>query len=140
MPQADFYLIDKPRFRDNPLLLVCELALRAFQHRQPALVLVRDLDEAEALDELLWSFDEDAFIPHQIAGDTDDADTAVLIVPPGVDTPDRPLLINLREEPCLRDCARLLEVVPAEAAARSGSRARWRAYQQSGYVLAKHDM
>ena len=26
MPRADFYLIDKPRFRDDPLLLVCELA------------------------------------------------------------------------------------------------------------------
>jgi hypothetical protein len=26
MTRADFYLIDKPRFRDDPLLLVCELA------------------------------------------------------------------------------------------------------------------
>ncbi|MHB8311448.1 MAG: DNA polymerase III subunit chi, partial [Metallibacterium sp.] len=30
MPQADFYLIDKPRFREQPLLLVCELARRAY--------------------------------------------------------------------------------------------------------------
>lgn len=140
MPQADFYLIDKPRFREQPLLLVCELARRVYQRQHPALVLVRDLHEAEALDELLWSFDEDAFIPHQIAGDDDDAETAVLIVPPGVDTPDRALVINLREEPCTRDCERLLEVVPADPEARDGSRSRWRAYQQRGYTLAKHDM
>lgn len=140
MPQADFYLIDKPRFREQPLLLVCELAKRAYGHHQPTLVLVRDLDEAEMLDDLLWSFDEDAFIPHQIAGDDDDAETAVLIVPPGLDTPDRPLVINLREEPCTRLCERLLEVVPADPAARAGSRARWRAYQQRGHMLAKHDM
>ena len=30
MPRADFYLIDTPRFREDPLLLVCELAKRAF--------------------------------------------------------------------------------------------------------------
>ena len=28
MARADFYLIDKPRFRDDPLLLVCELVKR----------------------------------------------------------------------------------------------------------------
>ena len=31
MPRADFYLIAKPRFRDDPLLLVCELAKKAFE-------------------------------------------------------------------------------------------------------------
>ena len=30
MPRADFYLIDKPRFREQPLLLVCELAKRGY--------------------------------------------------------------------------------------------------------------
>ena len=98
MARADFYLIDKPRFRDQPLLLVCELARRAYASQQPTLILVRDEAQAEALDELLWAFDEDAFIPHQLAGDADDASTAVLIVLPGTTTPDRPLVINLRDE------------------------------------------
>ena len=65
MPRADFYLIDKPRFREQPLLLVCELAKRAFAAQQPTLILTRDHAQAEAIDELLWAFDEDAFIPHQ---------------------------------------------------------------------------
>ena len=108
MPRADFYLIDKPRFREQPLLLVCELAKRAFAAQQPTLILTRDHAQAEAIDELLWAFDEDAFIPHQLAGDEDDADTAVLIVPPGVDTADRPLLINLREECASGDFQRVL--------------------------------
>ena len=97
MPRADFYLIDKPRFREEPLLLVCELTKKAFAAQQPTLILTRDHEQAHALDELLWAFDDDAMIPHQLAGDDDDADTAVLIVPPGVETEDRPLLINLRE-------------------------------------------
>jgi DNA polymerase-3 subunit chi len=140
VPKADFYLIDKPRFRDDPLLLVCELAKRAFESGQPTLIFTRSSDEAERLDEKLWEFDEAAFIPHQIAGDDDDAITPVLIVPPDTSTPDRTLVINLRE-----DCApglfdRVLEVVPADENERLGSRKRWTTYKAAGFDVAKHDM
>lgn len=140
MPRADFYLIQKPRFLDDPLLLVCELALKAFEARQPALVLARSEAQAEALDEKLWEFNENAFIPHQIAGDEDDAATAVLIVPPGIATAARPLVINLRDEAAADGFERVLEVVPADVAAREGSRLRWKAYAARGCALAKHDM
>jgi len=140
VPRADFYLIDKPRFRDDPLLLVCELAKRAFDSGQPALILARSIDQAEQLDEKLWEFDADAFVPHQIAGDDDDAITPVLIVSPETSTADRPLVINLRE-----DCApglfeRVLEVVPADENERLGSRNRWKTYKAAGFDVAKHDM
>jgi DNA polymerase III subunit chi len=140
MPRADFYLIAKPRFSEQPLLLVCELARKAFAAQQPTLILTRDFSQAEALDDLLWSFDEDAYIPHQLAGDDDDADTAVLIAPPGVDTPARPLIINLREQcpPSYGD--RVLEVVAADPAERDGSRLRWREYQRLGFEVNKFDM
>lgn len=140
MPRADFYLIAKPRFRDTPLRLVCELVKKAYAQGQPLLVLASTLEQAEELDGLLWEFDEDAFIPHQLAGDEDDAITPVLIVAPGTATADRPLVLNLRE-----DCApglfdRVLEVVPADEAQRAGSRARWKTYQHAGFELNKFDM
>ena len=140
MPRADFYLIDKPRFRDQPLLLVCELAKKACAAQQPTLILCRDFAQAEALDDLLWSFDDDAFIPHQLAGDDDDADTAVLVVPPGIDTPPRPLAINLRDDCPAETGERVLEVVAADPAAREGSRTRWREYQRRGFQVNKFDM
>jgi DNA polymerase-3 subunit chi len=139
--RADFYLIDKPRFRDEPLLLVCELARKAHAQRIPTLILARDFAQAEAIDDLLWAFDEDAFIPHQLAGDEEeDAEVAVLIVPPGTDTADRPLAINLRDAIAPGNCERVLEVIAADPAAREGSRQRWRAYRQAGFEVAKHDM
>ncbi len=143
MARADFYLIAKPRFRADPLRLVCELARRAFEAEQPTLILVRDAQQAEELDDLLWSFDPDAYLPHQIAGIgdiEDDEVTPLLVVPPGVDTPARPLVINLRDEAALGEFQRVLEVVPADASAREPLRERWRAYQQRGFELAKHDM
>ena len=140
MPRADFYLIDKPRFREDPLLLVCELAKRAFAREQPTLILARSREEAEALDEKLWEFDDNAFIAHQIAGDDDDAICAVLIVPPEVATTDRALVINLRDECAPGLFERVLEVVAADDAQRLGSRQRWKLYQQAGFEVTKHDM
>ncbi len=141
MPRADFYLIAKERFREEPLLLVCELARRATDAGQHTLVLVRDAAQAEALDDLLWSFDPDAYVPHQIAGtDEDEDEAAVLIAPPGVDAALRPLLVNLRDDPPQGAFERVLEVVPADESARGPLRERWKHYQSLGFELKKHDM
>ena len=141
MPRADFYLIDKPRFREEPLLLVCELARKATDAGQHTLVLVRDVAQAEALDDLLWSFDPDAYVPHQIAGaDEDEDEAAVLIAPPGVDAPLRPLLVNLRDAAPTGSFERVLEVVPADESAREPLRERWKQYKARGFDVNKHDM
>ena len=140
MPRADFYLIDKPRFREQPLLLVCELAKKAYAAELPTLILTRTLDEAEALEDLLWAFDADAFIPHQIAGDEEDEVTAVLIAPPGAQVADRAMVINLREECAEGVFESVKEVVAADPAEREGSRKRWAEYRRRGFDVRKFDM
>ena len=140
MTRADFYLIDKPRFRDDPLLLVCELVKKAYAAAQPTLILARSPEQAEALDEKLWEFDDDSFIPHQLAGDDDDAITAVIIAPPGIATADRQLVVNLRDECAPGQYERVLEVVAADPAEREGSRLRWGEYKRRGFEVNKHDM
>jgi DNA polymerase III subunit chi len=140
VPRADFYLIDKPRFRENPLLLVCELAKMAFAQQIPTLVHARSQEQADQLDELLWEFDPDGFIGHQIAGDEDDAYIALLIVPPDVDSPLRPLVINLRDSTVPGRPESVKEVVPADPAERDGSRQRWTDYKSRGFDLRKFDM
>jgi DNA polymerase-3 subunit chi len=139
--RADFYLIDKPRFREAPLLLVCELAKRCYGTGRPTLILARDAEQAEAIDGLLWEFDESAYLPHQIAGmDEDDEITPILIATPDTDVPARPMQINLRDAPVPGPCERVLEVVPADPAARGPLRARWKHYKQRGWELLKHEM
>lgn len=145
--RADFYLIAKPRFRDQPLLLVCELAKKAYAANQPMLVLARDTAQAEQLDDLMWSFEPDAFIPHEIAGtgfddeqDGEDGEADVLIAPPGIDAPMRPLVLNLRDAAVEGDFTRVLEVVPADPSARDPLRERWKQYKARGFTLNKYDM
>jgi DNA polymerase-3 subunit chi len=138
--RADFYLISKPRFREEPLRLVCELARKAHDANLWTLVLARDAAQAEALDDLLWDMGDDVFIPHQIAGDEDDDATLVLIAAPEMDVPLRPLLINLRDDAPKGDFERVLEVVPADDSARGPLRERWKQYKARGLEVNKHDM
>ena len=141
MPRADFYLIAKPRYIEKPLLLVCELARKAHDSGQSLLILVNSPTQAEVLDDLLWEFDPDAYIPHQIAGNDEDDDiTPVLLVAPETDVPMRPLILNLRNAPVTGQFDRVLEVVPADASTREPLRARWKHYQSLGFELNKYDM
>ncbi|MEN4904242.1 DNA polymerase III subunit chi [Luteimonas sp. TWI1416] len=139
--RADFYLIAKPRFRDEPLRLVCELVRKAYAAQQWTLVLARDMAQAELLDDMLWDMGEDDYIPHQIAGTDDEDDQApVLIAAPDTDTPMRALVINLRDAAVDGGFERVLEVVPADDSARDPLRERWRHYKAAGLEVSKHDM
>ena len=140
MPRADFYLIAKPRFREEPLRLVCELAKKAYDANLWTLILARDAEQAEALDEMLWDMGDDAYIPHQIAGDEEDQLTPVLIASPDIDTAMRALVINLRDDAVEGSFERVLEVVPADDSAREPLRERWKQYKARGLDLKKHDM
>ena len=141
MPRADFYLIKTERFRKDPLRLVCELARKAHDSDQSMLILARDAAQAEEIDDALWAFDEDAFVPHQIAGrNEDDDEVPVLIASPDIDAPARALIINLRDAAVTLPCERVLEVVPADESARDPQRQRWTEYKTRGFELNKHDM
>ena len=141
MPRADFYLIGKPRFREQPLLLVCELARKASDAGLPMLVLCESMAQAEQLDDLLWSFDPDAYVPHQIVGaDEDEEEVPVLLAAPEHDAPLRPMVLNLRQAAVPDGFERVLEVVPADDSARGPLRERWKQYVARGIDVQKHDM
>jgi DNA polymerase-3 subunit chi len=138
--RADFYLIAKPRVRAEPLRLACELARKAHDAGQASLILARDRAQAEELDDLLWAFDDDAYVPHQIAGDEEDELAPVLIATPDMDVPLRPLVLNLRDAAVEGAFERVLEVVPADESARGPLRERWKAYKSRGLDVNKFDM
>lgn len=135
--RVEFYAIEKPRFCGKPLELVCVLAQKAFESDTPTLILVEAMADAEALDELLWSWADDAYIPHQVAGDDDDADCPILIVPAEIDTPARPLMVNLRARAAPDGAARVIELIPDDETEKNAARARWTAYKRRGHEPVK---
>ena len=71
MPRVDFYVL--PDNKDNGrALLACRLADKAYTLGHEVYILVASEAQAGALDDLLWTFRQDSFIPHErypLAGD-----------------------------------------------------------------------
>lgn len=127
-----FYQLSSAKFQNDPLLLVAKLAEKAFETQAACVILVRDDAQAEAVDEKLWSYADDAFLPHQIAGQDDDDESPILIVPPQFAVPVRDVTINLRNQAVAQFGTRLLEIIPLDEAEMADSRARFKAFMARG--------
>jgi DNA polymerase III subunit chi len=127
-----FYELNSAKFQADPLLLVAKLAEKAFETQSSCVILAIDGDHALAIDDKLWSYIDDAFLPHQIAGQDDDDECPVLIVTPEFVAPIRDVTINLRDTSPTQFGARLLEVIPLDEAGKNAARTRFKAFSAAG--------
>ena len=127
-----FYELASAKFQADPLLLVAKLAEKAFETQASCVILAADEEQAMAIDDKLWSYIDDAFLPHQIAGQDDDDECPVLIVPPAFACPIRDVTINLRSISPAQFGARLLEVIPLDEVDKNVARARFKAFVAAG--------
>ena len=70
MPTVDFYLLN---ISDKEAIyrFICRLKVdKAYQQQQHVYIHTRALEEAQRLDDLLWTFRDTSFIPHQIGETT----------------------------------------------------------------------
>jgi len=98
------------------------------------------------MDDLLWSFKPESFIPHTIVGLDDemeeDDEVPVLIGYPGNETTRGQLLINLSAElpEGHGDFERIAEIVANSDEAKAISREHWNAYKTLGLELNHHQL
>jgi DNA polymerase III subunit chi len=127
-----FYELASQKYQADPLLLVAKLAEKAFETQASCVILAADEAQAEQIDDKLWSYSDDAFLPHQIAGQDDDDECPILIVPPSYAAPIRAVTINLRNATVRDFGARLLEIIPLDDVEKNAARARFKAFAASG--------
>jgi DNA polymerase-3 subunit chi len=65
MTQADFYVLGKQAQHDQ-WYFACRLVEQIQQKGHQVLLQVSNEEEAKALDEMLWQFRPDAFVPHAL--------------------------------------------------------------------------
>ncbi|MCG5495275.1 DNA polymerase III subunit chi [Ectothiorhodospira variabilis] len=137
MTRVDFYLL-KGTHAQQRLTTVCRLVHKAFGLGHRVHIHTRSQNEARALDDLLWTFKDDAFIPHGI--NPDDARVPVSIGPNPPETAQ--VLVNLAAEvPEHFDrFERVAEVVNEDPAVRDSGRARFRHYREQGCDLHHHPL
>ena len=81
MTRIDFYSLEDGS-RGDRFLLTCRLAERIYHRDQDPIrihIRVTDPSQAEHLDRLLWTFDDQSFLPHGRIGQTDPELTLSLI-------------------------------------------------------------
>ena len=139
MTEIDFYVLaDAAESRREQV--ACRLAEKAFGLGHRIYVNARDAQQARALDELLWTFRDGAFLPHALIQDDASAPILVAAGEDPAETPD--LLINLAGEtpPFFTRCERVAEIVNDEPAVRDAGRERFRFYRDRGYALRTHKL
>ncbi|MCX4025739.1 DNA polymerase III subunit chi [Endozoicomonas sp. SM1973] len=141
MTRIDFYILpdQQPAAR---LQFCCRLAEKAIKHAKSVYIHTNGHEEAAMLDELLWSFREDSFIPHQLDTKHDDASCPVKIgwqLPPQSSTS---LLINLTDTvPSFVDqFERVAEIVAGDGVSRKTARQNFKSYRDKGYPLHSHNI
>ena len=134
MPQVEFYVLPGTEERAR-LKLACRLTERAYLAGERVFVALADPAQLQTFDEMLWTFADRSFVPHEAYRDESQwQETPVLL---GCDTQPRQcfdLLVNLREEmpPAYPLARRVTEIIDGDEPRRRAGRQRYRRYREQG--------
>ena len=125
---------------EAPLLFTCRLIEKAYRRSHQIYIHTTSKDQSEELDDLLWSFRADRFIPHSLQTNTEDAPIRI-----GHDhEPEehQDFLINLSGTvpDFFSRFERVAEIVPLGKENRESARTNYKFYKDRGYELNYHDM
>lgn len=137
-PRVDFYVLNTTGIAGR-LNFVCRLTEKAYGRLAAIYAHTDSGDTARQLDEMLWTFRQGSFVPHQILDGTEPR------APVRIGTDEHcmesgDLLINLTGEvPAFaKQFDRIAEIVDAEPHVREASRARFRQYREMGLEPVTH--
>ncbi|HMH30553.1 MAG TPA: DNA polymerase III subunit chi [Steroidobacteraceae bacterium] len=140
--RVDFYVLKSAAARQR-WAFVCRLTEKAYLKDLKIVIVSDTLADAQALDELLWTFNDRSFIPHKVCLDEQSVDPATavhLTVETALPTAD--LLVNLAQRlPAqFQRYARIAEVIDADEERRRLGRERFKAYRDLKLPLETHQI
>jgi DNA polymerase-3 subunit chi len=147
MAVIDFHTLPE-NSRTPRMKAACQLVERAFLDGQRVLVWLQDERELAAFDDLLWTFGDRAFVPHEMLAADPAASEAPVQLFAGATLPAAALaggfatLVALREEASADALAfeRIVEVLDAAPACRAAGRNRFRFYRDRGITPQHHEL
>ncbi|SRR5258706_5715219 len=142
MQRVDFYVLDGSDGRER-LRFACRIIDKAFEAEQRVLVCLDNAAELAGFDDLLWTFAQDSFVPHEPIGAASDwEETPVLLsCGPGHATA-ADVLVNLGNTVPV-EAARtnsIIEVIDGDAGRRQAGRLRYRQYKEMGVEPTTHKL
>jgi DNA polymerase III subunit chi len=143
-PRVDFYVTEESGEAAR-LRLACRVTEKAYHGKQHVVVLCDDPAMLARMDELLWTFGDGSFVPHDTVsreGDVCAATVALTTGPLPAPPPDdqSQVLVNLGTTvpPCHVRFARIAEFLDARPEVRAAGRERFKVYRASSIEPHTH--
>lgn len=140
MPKIDFYLLQEPSEKDR-LDFACRLIEKVYKQKHRIFIFVANTLAANELDERLWTYREDSFLPHHIQGEGPNPPPPIQI---GFTAPEneRDILLNLSNTvpEFFTRFSRVLEIVQNDPVAKETSRKLYREYRAKGFEITTHNL
>ncbi len=140
-PRIDFYVSDEPG-ADVRLRLACRIAEKAYLAKQKVVVLLDDADTLRRFDELLWTFGDGSFVPHDTVGGATPCEAPVALTTGPLPGGHAEVLLNLGSAlPAAFDqFARVAEFLDGRPEVRAAGRERFKAYRGKSLEPQTHNV
>ena len=142
MSRIDFYILTEAG-ESARHVFACRLAEKAYRLNNSVHIRTADVSLASRIDELLWTFRDGSFVPHEIVKTNEAAEAPVTIGSrDGGTNAVSDLLINLSPDTPVNIAAfpRIAEIVSSDEDSRLQSRQRFAAYRDQGHTLETHNI
>jgi DNA polymerase-3 subunit chi len=141
-PRVDFYLSEEAGDGAR-LRLACRIAEKAYLAKQRVVVYSDDPALLPRLDELLWTFADGSFVPHDtVTRDGEPAEAPVTLTTGALPAGQADVLINLASgvPPFFEKFARVAEFLDARPEVRGAGRERFKVYRGKSIEPQTHNV
>ena len=141
-PRVDFYVSEEPG-ESARLRLACRVAEKAYLAKQRVVVFSDDATVLPRFDELLWTFGDGTFVPHDVVSrDGAPCDAAVALTTGPLPADHSDVLINLAATvPAFVDrFARVAEFLDGRPEVRAAGRERFKVYRGKSIEPQTHNV
>lgn len=145
MMNAIFYVLKQIDESENQLPahfdLAAQIAAEQYRKGERVFIYTNGKDDAHLIDEHLWAFEADSFVPHNLQGEGPNVGAPVEIgdfAPVG----KRKVLINLASHvpDFVGRFSQIFDFVPADEQLKQAARERYKQLRQLGATLSTHDI
>jgi DNA polymerase III subunit chi len=135
LTRVDFYQIESD---EEPMLFACRLIDKVYRKGHQIYIHTQNEQDCSALDELLWTFRPERFIPHSQSTSETAAPIKIGCLAEPEDHQD--VLINIAGQvpDFFSRFERVAEIVPRSETSRDQARTNFRFYKERGYPLKYH--
>lgn len=140
MPRVDFYILPDDN-RRSIQQFACRLAEKAYQQGNKILIQTESANESQLLDDMLWTMQDNSFLPHAIYDPACIDDQAIVICHNNESLENVQLLINLSSMTAPQQTFdRIAEVLNQQASYKQIGREHYKVYRDSGFELHHHEI